>query len=53
MKRSVESLLPSYYELIQSLCNGCLGICILDGELSACGSRGSFDPESFIAWIHA
>lgn len=51
MKRTVEQLLPSYHELIQSLVPGCLGVCILDGELDDCGFRGQIDAHALAAWL--
>jgi diguanylate cyclase (GGDEF)-like protein len=51
LKRSVEPLLPSYYELIRSLLPGCLGICVLGSELEECGSRGAFNGVEFAGWL--
>ncbi len=53
MKRTAEKLLSSYHELICSLLPGCLGVGILDGELTECGSRGAFDAAGFAAWLRS
>lgn len=53
MRRTAETLLSSYYELICSLLPGCLGVGIADGELVDCGGRGDFDSSAFCAWLRA
>ncbi len=51
MKRTADPLLDSYFELIQTLVGGCRGVCVLDGDLEDCGSRGSIDTANFSRWI--
>jgi diguanylate cyclase (GGDEF)-like protein len=51
MKRTFAALVPTYYELVQSLVSGCIGVCLLDSELASQGFGGRFDPENFASWL--
>jgi diguanylate cyclase (GGDEF)-like protein len=51
VKRAVEQLLPSYFDLVKLLLPGCIGICVLDGDLEDTGFRGAFDPPAFSQWL--
>jgi diguanylate cyclase (GGDEF)-like protein len=51
MKRIVEAVLSSYFELVQSLVKGCTALQVVDAELEPCGARGVAPTEGLRDWL--